>query len=202
MSVDPQQGTRAPQKPPQHPGWRVDPPGRGTPQKPHWSRLGWRLVLLAVILFGFNYWAASRATKHQPRVRVPYSPFFVQAVRAGNVAQITSRGTAVQGQLKQSVDYGNKHARLFKTEIPAFADTNALSQLLQRKGVVVNAVPLDTGAPWWESLLVGFGPTILFIALIFFAMRRAGSMQNILGQFGRSRRSNRNALSANTLHST
>ena len=57
---------------------------------------------------------------------------------------------------------------------------------LQKKSVVVNAKPLDTGAPWWENLLVGFGPTILFIGLIFFAMRRAGSMQNMLGAFGRS----------------
>src|SRR5205814_199181 len=171
--------------------WRVDPPGRGTPRKPqqpHWSRLGWRLVLLAVILFGFNYWAASRATKHQPRVRVPYSPFFLQAVRAGNVAQITSRGTAVQGQLKQSVDYGNKHARLFKTEIPAFADTNALSKLLQEKGVVINAQPLDKGTPWWESLLFGFGPTLLFLLLLVWLMRRAsGGAGGMLGAFGRSR---------------
>src|SRR5207247_2317892 len=30
VSVDPQQGTRAPQKPSQHPGWRVDPPGHAT----------------------------------------------------------------------------------------------------------------------------------------------------------------------------
>jgi cell division protease FtsH len=82
---------------------------------------------------------------------------------------------------------GSKPTTRFKTEVPAFADTNALSQLLQEKKVVVNAQPLDTGAPWWESLLVGFGPTILFVALIVFAMRRAGNVQNILGQFGRSK---------------
>src|SRR5947207_14498920 len=82
---------------------------------------------------------------------------------------------------------GSKSTLRFKTEIPAFADTNALSRLLQNKGVVVNAQPLDTGAPWWESLLVGFGPTILFVALIVWASRRAGGMQSILGQFGRSR---------------
>ncbi|TML32439.1 MAG: ATP-dependent zinc metalloprotease FtsH [Actinobacteria bacterium] len=188
MSVDPQQGTRAPQKPSQHPGWRVDPPGHATPQKPHWRRLGWRLVLLAVILFGFNYWAASRATKPQTRLRVPYSPFFLQQVKAGNVAQITSRGTAVQGELEQSVNYGTKHARLFKTEIPAFANTNQLSKLLQEKGVIINAQPLDTGSPWWESLLFGFGPTLLFLLLLLWLMRRAsGGGGGVLGGFGRSR---------------
>ena len=192
MSVDPQQGTRAPQKPEpsQHPGWRVDPPGHGSPPKPQhpWRRLGWRIVLFALILFAINYWAASRATKPQTRVRVPYSPFFLQQVKSGNVAQITSKGTAVQGQLKQSVDFGNKHARLFKTEIPAFANTDQLSKLLQEKGVTINAKPLDTGSPWWESLLFGFGPTLLFLLLLFWLFRRAsGGAGGVLGGFGRSR---------------
>jgi cell division protease FtsH len=53
--------------------------------------------------------------------------------------------------------------------------------------VVVNAQPLDTGAPWWQNLLLGFGPTILFVGLLFWLMRRAGNVQNVLGSFGRSR---------------
>src|SRR5205807_8418017 len=117
---------------------------------------GWRWARHEVIRIGFNYWAASQATGHQPRVRIPYSPLFLEQVRAGNVDQITTRGTAVQGELKQSVTYGKTHARLFKTEIPSFADTNALSKLLQEKQVIINAQPLDTGTPWWESLLFGF----------------------------------------------
>jgi len=190
VSVDPQQGTSAPQKPPsQHPGWRVDPPDRKQQKPQHpWRRLGWRIVLFALILFAFNYWAASRATKPQTRLRVPYSPFFIQQVKAGNVVQITSRGTAVQGQLKQSVDFGEKHARLFKTEIPAFANTDQLSKLLQEKDVTINAKPLDTGSPWWESLLFGFGPTLLFLLLLFWLMRRAGGgAGGMLGAFGRSK---------------
>jgi cell division protease FtsH len=191
VSVDPQQGTRAPQKPSQHPGWRVDPPGSGgQPQRPPhpWRRLGWRIVLFAVVLFAFNYWAASRATQHQPRVRIPYSPGFIQQVQAGNVAQITTRGTAVQGELKQSVNFGNTHARRFKTEIPSFANTDALSKLLQDRGVVINAQPLDTGTPWWESLLFGFGPTLLFLLLLFWVFRRAsGGAGGVLGAFGRSK---------------
>jgi cell division protease FtsH len=190
VSVDPQQGTSAPQKTPQQqPGWRVDPPDRKQQKPPHpWRRLGWRIVLFALVLFAFNYWAASRATKPQTRLRVPYSPFFLQQVKAGNVMQITSRGTAVQGQLKQSVDVGNKHARLFKTEIPAFANTDQLSKLLQEKDVTINAKPLDTGSPWWESLLFGFGPTLLFLLLLFWLMRRAaGGAGGVLGGFGRSR---------------
>jgi cell division protease FtsH len=58
---------------------------------------------------------------------------------------------------------------------------------LQKNGVVVNAQPLDTGAPWWQNLLLGFGPTILFVFLLVWLMRRAGNVQNVLGTFGRAR---------------
>ena len=81
--------------------------------------------------------------------------------------------------------------------MPAFADTVSLSQLLEPNPVVVNAEPLYTGAPWWETLLVGFGPTLLFVGFLFLLLRRAGSVQNALGGFGRSRRSaTRRAVSA------
>jgi cell division protease FtsH len=140
------------------------------------------------VLLAVNYWAGQQATQPQSRVRVPYSPFFLQQVNNGNVAQITSKGTAIQGTLAKPVSYqGAKPTTHFETEVPAFADTNALSQLLQSKNVVENAVPLDTGVPWWESLLVGFGPTLLFLGLLFLLMRRAGNVQNALGSFGRSR---------------
>jgi cell division protease FtsH len=156
------------------------------PQPP---RFRWRWWIAWLVgLLAINYFLAAHATKAPPRLRVPYSPFFLQQVTAGHVASITTKGTAVQGTFTLAESYaGSRTSKKFETEIPSFADTNALARLLQRKGVVVNAVPLDTGLPWWENLLVGFGPTILFVALIFWAMRRAGSMQNVLGSFGRSR---------------
>ena len=163
----------------------TDPAGATKKPRPR-IRIGWWAAWIVGLLV-LNYWTASRATQAQSRVRVPYSPFFLKQVSAGHVASITSKGTAVQGVFTIAESYaGAKATKLFKTEIPAFADTNALSQLLQRKNVVVNAVALDTGAPWWENLLVGFGPTILLVALIYWAMRRGRNMQSILGQFGRS----------------
>jgi len=138
-------------------------------------------------LLVLNYWVASRETKAPPRVRVPYSPFFLQQLKAGHVVSITSKGTAIQGTFTIAESYaGSKATKRFQTEIPEFANSDALSQLLQTKKVTVNAEPLSTGAPWWENVLLGFGPTLLFLGLIFFAMRRAGSMQSMLGQFGRS----------------
>jgi cell division protease FtsH len=130
----------------------------------------------------------TRAGQPASRVRIPYTPFFLQQVRAGHVKEITSKGTAVQGTFTQPVQFEDrKPTTRFKTEIPVFANNDALAALLQRKGVVVNAQALDTGPPWWQSFLLGFGPTILFVLLLFWLMRRAGNVQNILGSFGRSR---------------
>ena len=150
-------------------------------------RIGWWLAWIVGLLV-INYWIGSRATQAPSRSRVPYSPFFLDQVQAGHVAAITSKGTTVQGTFTAPQSYaGGKATSRFKTEIPTFADTNALSQLLQRKGVVVNAEPLQTGPAWWESLIVGFGPTLLIVGLIWYGLRRAGGMQSVLGQFGRSR---------------
>jgi cell division protease FtsH len=144
------------------------------------------LVLIAAML-GFNFWAANRATEIT-RIRVPYSPFFLQEVRQGNVISIRSRGTAIQGDFKQATKPpGTSTSSVhFATEIPAFANTNQLSQLLQNKHVVVNAQSLDTGVVWWKSLLYGFGPTILFLLLLFWLFRRM-SAGRMVSAFGRSR---------------
>jgi cell division protease FtsH len=135
------------------------------------------LVVAALAILALNYWAAARAVQPASRVHVPYSPFFLEQVRADHVLSITSNGTAIQGVFKLPTRYppGKTGAKttLFATEIPAFADTNALSELMQSKGVIINARPLDTGPPWWQSLLLGFGPTLLFLALLFWLMRRA-----------------------------
>jgi cell division protease FtsH len=165
-------------------------PRGSSPREPQPPRFrpsrAWILFFLA--LLAFNFYLGSRATQPPSRVRVPYSPFFLQQVSAGHVKEITSKGTAIQGTFTEQLRYaGSKPTTRFETEVPAFADNDALSRLLQEKGVVVNAQPLDTGAPWWQDLLLGFGPTILFIFLLFWLMRRAGNVQNVLGTFGRSR---------------
>jgi cell division protease FtsH len=157
------------------------------PQPPRFRLRPWWLPL-AFALLALNFYAGVRAMEPASRIRVPYSPFFLEQVRAGNVEEITSKGTAIQGTFEKELRYQeSKPTTRFRTEIPAFADNDALSRLLQEHKVVVNAVPLDKGPPWWQSLLLGFGPTILFLLLLFWLMRRAGNVQNVLGSFGRSR---------------
>jgi cell division protease FtsH len=165
------------------------PSPRGTtPSPPRFPRLSRGWILFALALLALNFYVGSRVMQPESRVRVPYSPFFLNQVNAGHVKDITSKGTAIQGTFTQKIKYADeKPTTRFRTEIPAFANNDALSNLLQKKAVVVNAEPLDTGAPWWQNLLLGFGPTIVFIALLVWLMRRAGNVQNILGSFGRSR---------------
>jgi cell division protease FtsH len=146
----------------------------------------WLIFFLAVL--ALNIFLSTRAMEPTARVRVPYTPFFLKQVSAGNIDEITSKGTAIQGTFKKKTSYAqSKPTTRFKTEIPAFANENELSALLQKEGVVVNAQPLDVSAPWWQNLLLGFGPTILFVFLLFWLMRRAGNAQSILGSFGRTR---------------
>jgi cell division protease FtsH len=134
-------------------------------------RIAVYVVVLAVVL-GVNYWGAHQVTQ-VTRIRVPYSPFFLQQVRAGNVLAVTSTASEIQGDFDHATkpDGTSTTSVHFVTEIPSFADTNQLSALLQQHGVVVNAKPLDTGGPLWKGLLLGFGPTMIMLMLLFFGGR-------------------------------
>jgi cell division protease FtsH len=183
VSADPKRAATPQPPPPSVRGGQPATPAK-TPRRP---RVTWWLIVFFASLLVVNYYLGSRATQGPSRIRVPYSPFFLQQVNAGNVDGITSEGTAIQGQFKKPTTYDDeRETTKFKTEIPAFADTKQLSHLLQEKGVVVNAKPIDNGVPWWENLLLGFGPTLLFVGLLVLLMRRAGNVQNVLGQFSRS----------------
>ena len=167
------------------------PASRGsspTPPRRPWFGLSPRWIVFFLALLILNVVISGRAMEPKSRVRVPYSPFFLQQVKTGNVEEITSKGTDIQGTFRNEVTFkGSKPIARFQTEIPAFANTDQLSQVLQENDVTVNAKPLETGAPWWQTLLFGFGPTILFVFLLFWLVRRAGNVQNALGSFGRSR---------------
>jgi cell division protease FtsH len=179
--MPPPDDKRPAETPPAPGGSPPDPPRR------QWFGFSPRWIALLLGVLALNLFITSRIMEPQSRVRVPYSPFFLNQVKAGNVEEVKSKGTDLQGTFKKEVTYEDSTTTRFRTEIPAFADTDELSQLLQQNDVTVNAEPLDTGAPWWQTLLFGFGPTILFLLLLVFLFRRAGNVQNALGAFGRSR---------------
>jgi cell division protease FtsH len=167
------------------------PSPRGSPPPPAprpWYQPSPRWIAFFLVLLAVNIFLTSRAMGPESRVRVPYSPFFLDQVTAGNVESITSQGTDLQGTFTKELRYDDSDPTTrFRTEIPAFADTDELSRVLQSNDVTVNAEPLDTGAPWWQTLLFSFGPVILLVLLFVLLARRAGNVQGALSAFGRSR---------------
>jgi cell division protease FtsH len=128
------------------------------------------------------------------RARIPYQPFFVDQVEAGNVKEISSQQESIEGELKREASYtppgDTKPVKVtkFKTEVPTFIDPAALTTLLDRQKVVINAKAPDTGRSLWSTLLLGFLPTILLVAFFVWLLRRqtrAGG-GGVLGAFGRS----------------
>jgi cell division protease FtsH len=185
---------------PSLPGWKVTPAPDGRGQKPNppqrtrrTSR--WWIVGLVVVLLGLNLWISSQALKPNARVRIPYSPTFLTQVQNNNVKEISSTGDSIQGEFGKKVTYpaGDKNATAtvnFSTQVPSFADNTALSKLLQEHNVTIDAKSPDSGPSFLTSLIFGFGPTILLVALFIFLIRRAaggGGGAGGLMSFGRSR---------------
>ncbi len=154
--------------------------------------MSWRIGLAVLALLIVNYASVALfAPSTNPRVRVPYSPFFLDQVQTNNVRDIAAQGTGIQGDFVKGLHYPRPNSTAttrFSTEVPAFADTNALSQLLQQHNVVINASPPSTGPSLLVNLLLGFGPALLIIGLlVVFARRAGGGAAGALGSFSRSR---------------
>jgi cell division protease FtsH len=179
-------------------GWRVEPApdGRGAPPAPRPPMFprSRRFFMVLVALLALKLALAFFTGGPRDREQVPYSPFFLQQVQAGNVLEISARGPTIQGDLKKKASYTppGKKARdvdLFETEVPSFVETQELTEDLQDKGVVLNAEPPDSGRSFLATLFLGFGPTILLVVLFVWLMRRqmgGGGAGGVLGGFGRS----------------
>src|SRR5881227_1965392 len=172
--------------------WRVerhregDAPG-GQERRPMlpsgWSRFWWILLGLLALNFVLSLALSGKAE----RLSVPYTLFYHQ-VQQGNVREISSKGDEIQGSFRVAVRYppgkGGKTNTKFQTVRPTFGD-DGLSKLLIAKNVTVNAHAVDTGTPLWQTIVFGFGPTLLLVGL-FVALARRSSGGGMLGAFGRS----------------
>ena len=180
-------------------GWHVvpAPDGRGAPEQdkprpPHRWRGFWIFVGLLLALNFFSMLLAQPAG--QPRVTVPFSPYFLSQVQAGQVKSISSTGDTITGTFATKLRYpaDDKTATattLFSTQVPSFWDSADLTSLLRSEGVQVNAQSTNTSPSVLGELLLGFGPAILLVGLFWFLARRAssgGSVKGALGNFGRS----------------
>jgi cell division protease FtsH len=164
----------------------------GARDAPNRPRLDWRNVGVFVGLLLLNYVIVSLLITGgaNPRVAIPYRPTFVEQLRDGNVATVTAKGTTVQGTFEKAVRYPDEEAvatTSFSTEVPEFADRQELDQLLAENGVEVTAKPTTRETPLWQTILVYFGPTLLFFGLWYAYLRRAGAAGGGMFGFGRAK---------------
>jgi cell division protease FtsH len=91
--------------------------------------------------------------------------------------------------LQEEVKYGKADAnKVFETEIPSFANSEELSELLEDENVVIEAEAVNQSRGFLASLILGFGPVILLIGLfVYFARRAGGGGMSAIGAFGRSK---------------
>src|SRR5919197_1462219 len=176
--------------------WRVeghpegDQPNGGQqkqPMVPPTIRRFWWIVLA---LFALNFILSLALSGKRSRISIPYSLFFKQ-VQAGNVVEISSKGSEIQGDFRKAVSYtpaeGEKAKSVtkFQTVRPEFG-ADGLGPLLINKGVTVNDHKVDTGTPLWQTIIFGFGPTLLLVFLFVMLARRSSGAGGVLGAFGRS----------------
>jgi len=152
-----------------------------------------RLIMLVLVLLAINWAAVALFAPPEEKVRVPYQPTFRDQVENGNVKRINAQGDTVNGEFNREIRYPDRDsdpAKKFETEIPTFADDQELSDLLEERNVEISAEPVTEDRGILVSLLLGFGPVILIVALFVWLARRAaggGGGLGPLGAFGRSR---------------
>jgi cell division protease FtsH len=173
--------------------WRVSPApdGRGMPDEhkpppPHRLRGFW---IFAAVLLALNLLSVAMTQRSgEPRVKVPFSPYFLQQVDTGHVKSISSKSDTIEGTFTQklAVPNGDKSTKttLFSTEVPTFWDNTALTKQLQAHGVEVNAQNPNPGRSLIAEILLGFGPTLILIGIFWFIARRARSAAGGLGGLG------------------
>ena len=182
-------------------GWQVSPApdGRGMPEQtpsgpPAHRRPGF--LWFVVILIAINWISVFlfQPTTGEQRVTVPFSPYFLEQVKTGNVKSISSKGDTVEGNFKTKLHYPpsktkSTPTKLFATQVPSFWNGSQLSALLQEKGVEINAKSTTTSQSLLAELLLGFGPTLLIVGLFVMIAKRAakaGGGMGALGSFGKS----------------
>ena len=181
---------------PPPPLWKVEGAPPGTPgssnkpnKRPNIPLGGWRRFALIVggLLF-INLLISQQLLAPAKAVTLPYNVFRAQ-VDAGNVTEVSSRGTTIRGKLNTPVAYPatGKARNIFSTELPVYANGDALEKALDSKKVIQNAKPIKSG-PSLLELLFSLLPTLIIIGLIVMASRRmSGAMSGGLSGIGRSK---------------
>ncbi len=156
-------------------------------------------VFLGLLLV--NWFVVSLVPDREPRVTIAYSEFRDQ-LEDDRIAEFTAQGDIIQGTAKTELtdqDDPDRRDTEFEVVVPfGGADGERILDLAERRDVVVNAKPIETGRPLWQTLLFAFGPVVLLVGLFVFLFRRMGSMAGGLSGIGRSKAKRYDASSRRT----
>jgi cell division protease FtsH len=182
-------------------GWQVSPApdGRGMPEQtpsgpPAHRRPAFLYFVIALLAINWLSVLFFTPSTGETRVTVPFSPYFLEQVKAGKVKSVNTKGDTVQGNFTEQLDYPPSSktptkTKLFATQVPSFWNGAELSTLLQEKSVEINAESTTTSQSLLAELLLGFGPTLLIVGLFVLLAKRAakaGGGMGALGSFGKS----------------
>ena len=161
-----------------------EPTGRPAHRRP-----GFLWFVLIVIAINWISVLLYTPSSGETRVTVPFSPYFLSQVKAGEVSSISSKGDTIEGNFRSKQRYpaNDKKAsetKLFSTEVPTFWNGSELSAVLQEKGVQINAKSTSSSESLITELLLGFGPTLLIVGLFVLLARRAASAAGGMGGLG------------------
>ena len=181
--------SRPPQEPPRRPAAGRKPNGSGGSPTPPW------LWLLLIAGFGLIFWQFTPKNE----VPVPYNPWFLDQVNAGNVKSLALQGKEVHGELRKEEKTqlpGAANATTIKKFYTYFPSEEAIGPVVKQlredaaKSKVeqprIEPTPENTANSLvWVSLLL---PMFVVVGLIYMMMRRARDQFDggILGSFVKS----------------
>ena len=108
---------------------------------------------------------------------------FEEQLGAGNIHEVTFKGTTVEGELRTPIQREGQDVIRFTFILPVGAE-DGLSRRLVDAGVLVEAQPQQPG---WGTYLLGALPWLLFIAFWLWIFRTMQGGGNRAFQFGRSK---------------
>ena len=177
----PRMGERPAQ--PRQPPWRVEGAEGQEPGRPDqvagagrsgWSRFWWLLTRAAR---GELDRLLASCWHRSPGPTVSYT-FFLDQVQAGNVGEVTSTGDTIEGELQEG---GVVHRRTaatpsrstrFTTQRPTFARRRPVPAAAEHGRRRSTPSRRTRSVRCWQQMLLGFGPTLLFVGLLIWFVRR------------------------------
>ena len=182
---------------PPNPNLRTDQNRQQNPQQPNRLGFGWGWLIAFGVLLVVNIIITNVLSSSQgSTVTIPYTEF-KQQVTTNNVSSITVTGDQIQGNTRVEITApgGGTRSKQFQTVVPSFANPTTAGQngagdnleaLLEQYKVQVTAQ--EPSSNTLQTILLSFGPTILFIGGFVLLSRyaaRASGGAGILG-FGKS----------------